>query len=186
MGIEMALNDRQTQFVAEYLVDFNATQAAIRAGYSRKTAGSQGFDLLKKPEIAEEIRKKSEKIQEKVGFTAEMVIQELGRAVFFDPRKLYNADGSLKRVVDLDDDTAGALTGFEVTEAADGVPLFTKKVKWLDKNTAITTAMKHFGLLTDKTEVTGKDGKDLAAPVDPQDLARRIAFLLAQSIHKES
>lgn len=47
----MALNDKQLAFVREYLVDFNATQAAIRAGYSRKTAGSQGHDLLKKPEV---------------------------------------------------------------------------------------------------------------------------------------
>jgi phage terminase small subunit len=45
------LNDKQTTFVREYLMDFNATQAAIRAGYSRKTAGSQAHDLLKKPEI---------------------------------------------------------------------------------------------------------------------------------------
>jgi phage terminase small subunit len=45
------LNDKQTAFVREYLVDFNATQAAIRAGYSPKTAGSQAHDLLKKPEI---------------------------------------------------------------------------------------------------------------------------------------
>lgn len=45
------LNPKQLRFVEEYLVDLNATQAAIRAGYSAKTAGSQGFDLLKKPEI---------------------------------------------------------------------------------------------------------------------------------------
>ncbi|MBK9446194.1 MAG: terminase small subunit [Betaproteobacteria bacterium] len=51
------LNPKQRQFIAEYLIDFNATQAAIRAGYSKKTAGSQGFDLLKKPEIAAAVAK---------------------------------------------------------------------------------------------------------------------------------
>ncbi len=49
----MALNDKQRRFVGEYLIDLNATQAAIRAGYSEKTAGQQAFDLLKKPEIQE-------------------------------------------------------------------------------------------------------------------------------------
>jgi phage terminase small subunit len=46
------LNPKQARFVAEYLKDLNATQAAIRAGYSKKTAGSQAHDLLKKPEIS--------------------------------------------------------------------------------------------------------------------------------------
>lgn len=54
----MALNDKQRRFVDEYLVDLNATQAAIRAGYSPKTAGSQAFDLLKKPEIHEYIEER--------------------------------------------------------------------------------------------------------------------------------
>lgn len=53
----MALTDKQQLFVTEYLVDFCGTQAAIRAGYSEKTAGSQAFDLLKKPEIREAIDK---------------------------------------------------------------------------------------------------------------------------------
>ena len=48
----MALNDKQRRFVAEYLIDLNATQAAIRAGYSKKTAGSQGQRLLTNVEIA--------------------------------------------------------------------------------------------------------------------------------------
>lgn len=54
----MSLNDRQQRFVQEYCKDFNATQAAIRAGYSEKTAGSQGHDLLKVPEINEAIEER--------------------------------------------------------------------------------------------------------------------------------
>lgn len=60
-----ALNDKQAAFAREYLVDFNATQAAIRAGYSRKTAGSQGHDLLKKPEIQELLAEFREKAAER-------------------------------------------------------------------------------------------------------------------------
>lgn len=51
----MPLNAKQEQFCLEYLKDLNATQAAIRAGYSKKTAGSQGGDLIQKPEIKNRI-----------------------------------------------------------------------------------------------------------------------------------
>lgn len=60
----MSLNDKQEAFVREYLKDFNATQAAIRAGYSQKTAGSQGFDLLKKPEIQARLKAFQQKAAE--------------------------------------------------------------------------------------------------------------------------
>ena len=70
------LNDKQSRFVDEYLVDLNATQAAIRAGYSQKTAGSQGFDLLKKPEIAAEIEKRRQIIAENAIVTG----KQIGRA----------------------------------------------------------------------------------------------------------
>lgn len=188
----MALNDKQQRFVAEYLKDQNATQAAIRAGYSQKTAGSQGFDLLKKPEIADEIRRKTGKILEKAEFTAERVIQELARIVTFDPRKLYSEDGSLKPITELDDDTAMALSGFEVTEEFDGngkersAVGFTKKVKWLDKNTAITNALRMFGKLTDKVEHTGKDGGPIETKeLSETELARRVAFLLTSAANKK-
>lgn len=53
----MELNEKQRQFIHEYIKDFNATQAAIRAGYSKRSAGVQGSDLLKKPKIADEIQR---------------------------------------------------------------------------------------------------------------------------------
>jgi phage terminase small subunit len=65
------LNAKQRAFVREYLVDSNATQAAIRAGYSKKTAASQGHYLLRKVDISEEVRKGIGKLEAKVGLTAE-------------------------------------------------------------------------------------------------------------------
>lgn len=58
------LNDKQAAFVREYLVDFNATQAAIRAGYSSKTAGQIGHELLKKPEVQQRLREFQRKAAE--------------------------------------------------------------------------------------------------------------------------
>lgn len=71
------LNDKQAAFVREYLVDFNATQAAIRAGYSKKTAGSQAHDLLKKPEIQDALREGQKRLAEATETEAEWVRRRL-------------------------------------------------------------------------------------------------------------
>ena len=71
------LTPKQQRFVEEYLCDLNATQAAIRAGYSEKTAEQQGYDNLRKPQIAEAIRIALAKRSAKVEVTAEMVVTGL-------------------------------------------------------------------------------------------------------------
>jgi len=73
----VSLTPKQERFVAEYLIDLNATQAAIRAGYSEKTAGQVGFENLKKPEIAEAIAAKAGKTAEKLDLSAERVLKGL-------------------------------------------------------------------------------------------------------------
>lgn len=70
------LNDKQRLFCLEYIKDFNATQAAIRAGYSKKTAGQQAFDLLKKLEIQEEITKAKNERMEAVKIDANWVLKQ--------------------------------------------------------------------------------------------------------------
>jgi len=76
----MALTDKQQRFVAEYLIDLNATQAAIRAGYSEKTARSVGSENLSKPDIAAAISKAQGKIAKKVEVTVESLANELEEA----------------------------------------------------------------------------------------------------------
>lgn len=153
---EGALNARQVRFVEEYLVDFNATQAAIRAGYSKRTASEQGYDLLRKPQIAEAIQAKQRELSAKTGITVERVVQELARLAFSDIRKLYREDGSLKNPTELDDEAAAALAGVDVVELAgamkvggeDGgqhAAMYVKKVKLWDKKGALETLLKHLG-----------------------------------------
>ena len=77
-----ALNDKQKIFVFEYLIDFNATQAAIRAGYSKKTAYSIGNELLKKPEIKKFLEKYQNERAEKCGVKFDMIISELKKIGF--------------------------------------------------------------------------------------------------------
>lgn len=76
----MALTDKQQRFVTEYLVDQNATQAAIRAGYSERTARSVGSENLTKPDIAAAIAKAQTKIAKKVEVTVESLAGELEEA----------------------------------------------------------------------------------------------------------
>lgn len=73
----MALTDKQQRFVAEYLVDLNATQAAIRAGYSERTAYSQGQRLLKNVEVAKVLSDRAANTSERLDLSAERVLRGL-------------------------------------------------------------------------------------------------------------
>lgn len=160
------MTPKQERFVQEYLIDLNATQAAIRAGYSEKTAEQQAHQLLKKTSVAEAIAAAQQKRAERVEITQDRVLQELARIAFFDLRKLYREDGSLKAMHELDDDAAAVLAGVDVVETKgnaavggeDGirhVAEYVKKVKIPDKVGALGLAMRHLGMLKDKTELSG-------------------------------
>ena len=73
----MALTDKQRRFIEEYLVDFNATQAAIRAGYSEDTARSIGSENLTKPDIASALAERAKSLTEEADVTTAMVIDGL-------------------------------------------------------------------------------------------------------------
>jgi phage terminase small subunit len=108
------LTPKQTLFIKEYMIDKNATQAAIRAGYSAKTAEVIGFENLRKPKIKEKIDCELATEAERLGITRQRVLDEMARCAFFDVRKLFNADGSLKDITELDSDIAAAIAGVEI------------------------------------------------------------------------
>lgn len=167
-----ALNPKQQQFVVEYLVDLNATQAAIRAGYSPKTAGVQGFDLLKKPEIAAAIESLRNEHAKNTGLTVERVLTEAMRLAFFDIRKLTDAEGNPIPINQLDDDTAAAIQGLELaTERSrdeDGSVTVVRKYKIADKNAALERLFKHLGLFQ-KDNDQNNPAKALQALLDVVD-----------------
>src|SRR5919197_2742959 len=90
------LTPKQARFCAEYLIDLNATQAAIRAGYSPRTANEQGARLLAHVSIAAAISQAKQAQAERTGITADRVLQEIARLAFVDIRKLFDAEGRLK------------------------------------------------------------------------------------------
>ena len=82
VSVANKLTPKQRRFIDEYLIDLNATQAAIRAGYSEKTAYSIGLQNLKKLEIQAEIQKRRNRLQSKLEITQERVLQELAAIAF--------------------------------------------------------------------------------------------------------
>lgn len=144
------LSPKQERFAAEYLVDLNATQAAIRAGYSAKTAKEQGARLLTNVHIQAAVQKRRQQHQENTGLTVERVLQEAMRLAFFDIRKLADAEGNPIPISQLDDDTAAAIQGLELaterSRGEDPVETVVRKYKAADKNSALERLFKHLGL----------------------------------------
>lgn len=161
---ETKLTPKQQRFVDEYLIDLNATQAAIRAGYSPKTANEQGAQNLAKLSIATEVQKAMDARSQRCEITQDRVLKELARLAFFDIRKLYKPNGDLKGIHELDEDSAAVLSSVEALEEFEGTGKerkavgYTKKVKIFDKVASINLAMRHLKMLTDKNEVTGPNG----------------------------
>lgn len=100
----MALTEKQELFVAEYLVDLNATQAAIRAGYSEKTAEVIGHENLRKPKIAAAIESAIQERQKRTNITGDMVLCELARVAFANGTDFAKVVSENVPVTTVDDD----------------------------------------------------------------------------------
>jgi phage terminase small subunit len=140
----MKLNEKQKRFCHEYAVDLNATQAAIRAGYSAKTSGSMAFDLLKKPDIQSYIQKLRQEREQKTGFNAQWALERLMIIADVDVRQLFDSDGRVLRPDKLPDDLAKTIAGFEIGD--------TIKVKLSDRLRAIEMACRLQGLFVDRVQ----------------------------------
>lgn len=147
---------KRQRFVEEYLIDLNATRAAIRAGYSIKTARVQGNRMLTNVDIQEAVQARREALKKKTGLTQERVLDEYRKLAFFDVRKMFDEDGEPLGVKELDDDTAACIVGLDVLEERDDEGILTgyvKKYKIADKKGALDSAARHLGLFNDKLKV---------------------------------
>ena len=137
-----ALTPKQRRFAEEYCIDLNAAAAYLRAGYTARgnSAEAGASRLLSNVKVQSIIHQKQREIANRCDVTAEKVIREVSAVAFSDVRKLFNPDGSLKPVHELDDATAAAIAAIEVD--ASGV----RKIKVWDKNSAHERLCKHLGL----------------------------------------
>ena len=153
------LTAKQQRFIAEYLIDLNATQAAIRAGYSSATASSAGHGLLRKLEIADAVVEGKRAQLASSGLSAMGVLEELRRLAHSDVGDVFDATGSLLPVAQIPLETRCAIAGIEVViknaQAGDGHTDTVHKIKFWDKGRALELLAKHLGLLVEKVEHSG-------------------------------
>jgi len=156
MTATQKLTPKQAAFIEEHAIDLNATQAAIRAGYSAKTAKEQATRLLSNVHVAAAIKANRAERSIRTEITADRVLQGLAAIAFADPRKLFDANGGMRPMHELDDDTRAALV-IETTQGtdADGNPTFTRKTKFADKLFALDRLARHLGLFQDKLKISG-------------------------------
>jgi phage terminase small subunit len=151
------LTPKQRLFVDEYIIDFNATAAAVRAGYSPKTAVKIGSENIRKPDVQAAIQEVMSKRESRTQITQDRVLQEFARIAFLDPKALFDDEGKPRRIVDLSDDTAAAIAGLDVVMTGNselGVGQV-QKIKIADKIQALTQLARHLGMLNDKIKVSG-------------------------------
>ena len=156
------MTPKQRRFALEYLKDLNATQAAIRAGYSEHTAGSQGERLLRNADIKEFVSGRAEEHESQLEITAERILCELARIGFSDLSQIFAEDGTLLPIHEMPEDARRVLAGIEVEELFEGrgesrerVGTL-RKVKAWDKVRALELLGKHRRLFADVVE--GRDG----------------------------
>jgi phage terminase small subunit len=155
------MNVKQEQFCREYLIDLNAAQAAIRAGYSKRSARTIGHRLLTNDDVQATISKLKADRSREVGVDAQWVLKRLVRIADFDIRKLFDNEGNLLPIKQLDEDTALALASIDIGEITngDGFISQTKKVKAIDKRAALELIGRHVGMFVDKVETKITEGQ---------------------------
>jgi phage terminase small subunit len=155
----MKLTPKQERFVQLYLEPgqkgyLNATQAAIGAGYSAKSAELIGHQLLKKTKVAESISKAQAKTARKFEITRDRITQEYACMAFLDPRDIFEDDGSIKLIRDMPESARRALASFDVNEIfdrADGDQKtaigLAKRVKFHGKREALRDLCEMLGFM---------------------------------------
>lgn len=150
------LTPKQQRFVEEYLIDLNATQAAIRAGYSEKTAYSVGHENLSKPEIQKSLQEAQHKRSERAGIDADYVLRRLVEIDQMDVADIMDDDGNVKPIKDWPKIWRQYVNNIE-TVSLEGDVGWLKKIKWPDKIKNLELLGKHIsvGAFKDKVEHSG-------------------------------
>jgi phage terminase small subunit len=171
------LSPKQVRFIEEYLVDLNGKQAAIRAGYSAKTAETQASRLLRNAKVRAEFERRQAKLAEKLEITQERIIGELAKLGFANMLDYMRRGPDGDPYLDfstLSRDQAAALTEVTVEDFKDGRGEDARdvrrvKFKLADKRAALVDLGRHLGIFKDRVEHSGPDGK----PIQTEDVSAR-------------
>lgn len=163
--VSKKLTPRQARFVEEYLVDLNATQAAIRAGYRASTAEQQGYQLLHKTSVQIAIQKRQSARSQRTQIDQDYVLRRLAEIDAMDVLDILNDDMSVKPVAAWPKIWRQFISGFDVAEMFEGagderaLVGVMKKIRWPDKLKNLELLGKHIsiGAFRDRVEVDAGD-----------------------------
>ncbi|HBR07686.1 MAG TPA: terminase small subunit [Clostridiales bacterium] len=149
------MTTKQKRFCEEYMIDLNATQAAIRAGYSVKSAADMGSENLRKPQIRARIGKAMAVQSKRTGVTTDRVVRELAKVAFANSHDVIDYDdATVKDDAARDDTAAVASVRVKTIPTKDG-PGIEREVKMHDKLKALELLGRRCGMFTDKIEHSG-------------------------------
>ena len=146
------MTQKQKRFIEEYLIDLNATQAAIRAGYSPDTAKSIGSENLTKPDIQARIARAMAERSRRTGVNADRVVMELAKIAFVNAKDVIDSDTATVRPDALPEDTAAIQSVKVKTFGEDGLE---REIKMADKLKALELLGRHLGMFKDKVVLSG-------------------------------
>ena len=156
------LTPKQEMFCYEYLIDLNATQAAIRAGYSEKTAYNSGYENMSKREIQKRIEELKVERCERTKIDADYVLMRLVETDQLDVLDIVNSDMSFKPLSDWPKVWRQSISAMDIAEISAGENTLSvvRKIKWPDKVKNMELLGKHVdvGAFKDRLEVSGNLG----------------------------
>lgn len=146
------LTEKQQRFVEEYLLDLNATQAAIRAGYSVKTAKEQGSQNLSKLNIQTAIAERMAERSRRTGVNQDRVVLELAKIAFVKMTDLVDSNGKIREDATDDDLSCIESIKYKHSDTDTGYSV-EREVKVSSKLKALELLGKHLGMWNDKIDV---------------------------------
>lgn len=150
-----ALTPKQERFCQEYLIDLNASQAALRAGYSPRNHVSIGAQLLMNTYVQLKISELKSAREAVTNVTAENVVREIASRASFDPSAIYGPDGKIMPMKDWPESCRRMLKSFDQVETDEGLQI--TKVRWYDSSKPLELLGRHLGIFRDRLEVSGDD-----------------------------
>lgn len=146
------LTVKQRMFVEEYLIDLNATQAAIRAGYSAKTADQQGSRMLANVKVQQAIAERMAERSKRTGVNQDRVVLELSKIAFLKMTDVVDRNGAIKQ--DASEDDLACIESIKYKESDNEYGgSVEREVKVASKLKALELLGKHLGMWNDKLDV---------------------------------
>ena len=172
-GKYMSITPKQEKFaqeVASGKSQADAYRAAFNCAKSKpETIIKRASELMTSGEVSGRVKELQGRSASRAELTAERVLREVSRLAFFDIRKIFNEDGTLKKIWELDDDTAAGIAGIEAIDiGGEGQLMISKKFKVADKNAALEKLCKHLGLYAPQKVEHSGGVVVTAAPLDEE------------------